>query len=43
MVKMGAGYLVLVNPTVADQSLGKEYKIVKETKEYILFDITKSP
>ena len=39
MVKKGASYLVLVNPTEADHGLAKEYKIVSETKDYILFDL----
>lgn len=43
MVKMGAGYLVIANPTPADVLLGQEYKVVKLTKEFILLDITKKP
>lgn len=39
MVKLGADYLVLVNPKPEDQGIGKEYKIVANTKEYILFDL----
>ncbi|MBI5122414.1 glycosyltransferase family 39 protein [Candidatus Roizmanbacteria bacterium] len=39
MVKKGASYLVLVNPTKEDQGLSKEYKIVSETQDYILFDL----
>ncbi len=39
MVKMGAGYLVLVNPTEQDLGLGKTYKIISQTQEYVLFDL----
>ncbi len=39
MVKMGASYLVLVNPTPQDHAFAKDYKIVAATKEYILYDL----
>ncbi len=39
MVEKGASYLVLVNPTKEDHVFAKDYKIVAETKEYILFDL----
>lgn len=41
MVEIGADYLVLVNPTEADLGLGKIYKVVSQTKEYILLDLRK--
>lgn len=41
MIKMGASYFVLANPTSEDQSIGKEYKIVKSTPDYIIFDLLK--
>jgi len=40
MVTMGASYLVLANPTPSDELLGKEYKVIKQTKNFILLDIT---
>lgn len=43
MIGMGARYLVLANPTVADHGLSKDYKVIKETKEYILFDLMQKP
>lgn len=42
MIEKGASYLVLVNPTEKDHVFAKTYKIVSETKDYILFDL-KSP
>lgn len=41
MIKMGADYLVLVNPTVNDKGFAKKYQLVSETKQYILFDLKK--
>lgn len=41
MVEKGADYLVLLNPTAEDIKIKEEYTIVKQTKEYILFDLTK--
>lgn len=39
MVEKGASYLVLINPTKEDHVFAKDYKVVSETKEYILFDL----
>jgi len=39
MVKMGASYLALVNPTPADIHLGTMYKIIAQTPQYIIFDL----
>jgi len=43
LIKMGADYLVLVNPKEPDYAIGKKYKIIAESKEYILFDLHKNP
>lgn len=43
LIKMGASYLVIVNPQSYDYKFGKTYKIVKATPDYILFDLTKHP
>ena len=43
MVQMGADYLVLANPTPADQKFARDYKIVKQTSDFILFDLHKKP
>ncbi len=43
MVKMGASYLVLVNPTEQDLGLGKTYKIISQTPQYVLFDLRERP
>nr|MBI5455975.1 glycosyltransferase family 39 protein [Candidatus Levybacteria bacterium] len=43
MIKMGADYLVLVNPKSEDFGIGKEYEIVSFTSDYILFDLHKKP
>ncbi|MCL4353742.1 glycosyltransferase family 39 protein [Patescibacteria group bacterium] len=41
MVKMGANYLILVNPTPVDLQIGKKYKIIALTKQYVIFDLNK--
>lgn len=43
LIIKGADYLVLANPTKIDLGLGKTYKIVKLTPQYVLFDLHKSP
>ncbi len=43
MVKLGAGFLILVNPKKEDYGIGKEYKIIKATKDYIIFNLTQKP
>lgn len=39
MIQMGASYLLLVNPTEKDHVFAKDYKIIADTKDYILFDL----
>ncbi|HEX8965904.1 MAG TPA: hypothetical protein VF820_05730, partial [Patescibacteria group bacterium] len=39
--KMGAGYLVLVNPKPEDVGIGNDYKIIGSTSAYLLFDLHK--
>lgn len=43
LIKMGADYLVLVNPTPEDYGIGKTYKVKSVTNDYILFDLHKKP
>jgi hypothetical protein len=43
MTKMGADYLALLNPTAADIHLGKTYKIVGQTSQYIIFNLRQKP
>jgi len=43
LIKKGASYLVLVNPTQQDHAFAKDYKIVAETKEYLLYDLLQKP
>ena len=43
MIKMGASYLVISNPNPEDVGLGKTYKIVSFTKDYLLLDLQKKP
>ena len=40
---MGAGYLVLANPTSIDLNLGKTYKIVAQSSQYVIFDLRQKP
>lgn len=43
MIEMGADFLVLANPSQADLDLGKTYKIVEKTPQYVIFDLRKKP
>jgi hypothetical protein len=43
MIGMGANYLALVNPTPADINLGKTYRIIAQTPQYIIFDLRQKP
>jgi hypothetical protein len=43
LVELGADYLVLVNPTKDDEKFAKEYKTVKATAQYVIFDLHKKP
>ena len=43
MIKMGADYLVLVNPNPRDFDFGKTYKLVSAQKEYVLFSLKERP
>lgn len=42
MKEMGADYLVLINPTEKDLEIGTEYKIVKTTKDFVLFNLNEN-
>ncbi len=42
LIVMGADYLVLVNPNPDDYNIGKHYKIVSSSKDYLLFDLHKT-
>ena len=41
MIKMGADYVVIVNPT--SHQIGKTYKIISFTSDYILVDLHQKP
>lgn len=43
LIKMGADYLVLVNPKEQDLEIGKTYKIVASSSQYLIFDLHKNP
>lgn len=43
MIKIGADFLVLVNPTKEDYQIGKTYKIISASSDYILFDLHQNP
>lgn len=43
MINLGATHLVVANPTEGDQKLKNDFKILKETPRYIIFDIRKGP
>lgn len=41
LIDMGADYLVLVNPQPNDYNIGKTYKMVSSSKDYLLYDLRK--
>jgi len=43
MVIMGADYLVIASPTQKDLYFAKNYKIVKQSTDYLLFDLKQKP
>ncbi|HSW98137.1 MAG TPA: glycosyltransferase family 39 protein [Candidatus Saccharimonadales bacterium] len=43
LVKMGATYLVFVNPTKQEMTIGKKYKIVASSPQYILVNLKQKP
>jgi len=43
LIKMGADYLVFINPKKEDFGLGKKYKIISYSPDYILFDLHQKP
>lgn len=43
LIKMGASYLVLVNPKKQDFDIGKSYKIISFSPQFILFDLHQKP
>ncbi len=43
LIMMGADFLVLVNPKPEDYGIGKTYKIISSSNDYILFDLHKKP
>jgi len=43
LIKMGASYLVLINPKKQDFDIGKSYKIIAFSPQYIIFDLHQTP
>ena len=43
LIKMGASYLVLVNPKKQDLEIGLTYKIKASTSQYLIFDLRQNP
>jgi hypothetical protein len=43
MIKIGADYLVLVNPAKKDYDIGKTYRIIGASPQYLIFDLHKNP
>ena len=43
MIKMGADYLVIANPTPSDSNFENDYQILEKTPQYVIFDLHKSP
>lgn len=43
MVEMGANYLILPNPQEKDFEMGKEFKIISSSSDYILFSLNDKP
>jgi hypothetical protein len=43
LIKMGASFLVLANPSPADLEIGKTYKIVAQSPQYVIFNLSEKP
>ena len=43
MVKLGADYLVIANPVPSDFVFAKDYKIVSQSPQYVIFDLRNNP
>lgn len=43
MIRIGADYLAIPNPTDADREIGNLYKIVSQSEDYILFNLREKP
>lgn len=43
LIKKGASYLILVNPKKQDLDIGKTYKIVANSSQYLIFDLHQKP
>ena len=43
LIKKGATDYVVVNPSASDLALSKKYKVLAQTKNYILFDLKAKP
>jgi len=43
MISMGAEYLILINPSEKDLEIGKTYKIVKNSTDYVIFNLRQKP
>jgi len=43
MISMGAEYLLLINPSEKDLEIGKTYKIVKNSSDYVIFNLRQKP
>lgn len=43
LIQMGADYMVLVHPTKNDIALGKTYKIIALTPDYVIFNLRQKP
>lgn len=43
LTKMGASYIVFVNPKPQDFALEKRYRLVEKTKEYVIYNLLQKP
>lgn len=43
LIKMGADYMVLLHPSANDIALGKTYKVIAQTPDYIIFNLRQKP
>ena len=41
MIELGADYLAIANPVPSDFIFAKEYKILEQTEQYVIFDLRK--
>ena len=43
LIKLGADYLIIINPTKQDYNLGEKYGLIASSPDFVLFNLRQSP